>query len=196
LWQHEQNASDAGFLRIAGIDEAGRGPLAGPVVAACVCLRVDVLALFDGLTDSKKLAPRKRLYYADRIRKHALAYGIGTASVEEIDSLNILQATFLAMKRALAEVDGVDHLLVDGVWTIPGLTVKQTPIIRGDGSSYSIAAASVLAKVTRDQMMVEWAAKLPGYGFERHKGYPTQAHYEAIARLGVSEIHRQTFLKR
>lgn len=181
---------------ICGIDEAGRGPLAGPVVAAAVVLPGDCRILY--LNDSKKLSEKKREMLFDEIREKAAAYGIGMASPERIDVINILQATYEAMRQAVGrlEAQGVvpDVLLNDAV-TIPGLNVKQVPIVKGDAKSLSIAAASILAKVTRDRMMAEYDKLYPAYGFARHKGYGTATHIEALRVHGPCPIHRRSFLK-
>lgn len=178
---------------VAGVDEAGRGPLAGPVFAAAVILPDDVV--IDGINDSKKLSAKKRDELFDIIKEKAASYSICAVSSARIDEINILQATFQAMRGA---VDGLDikpgYVLVDGNKS-PGLSIAHEPVIKGDSKSMSIAAASILAKVSRDRYMCKMAEKYPGYGFEKHKGYGTKAHYEAIARLGICEIHRKSFLK-
>jgi len=193
LWEIERGLLADGYKAICGIDEAGRGPLAGPVFAAAVVLPfgIDI----PGLNDSKKLseAMRKKLY--DIIVKKALAYGIGTADHKEVDEINILNATFLAMKRAAENITiRPDFALIDGNRD-PGLTIKSKCIVGGDGKSASIAAASILAKVSRDALMIELAEKYPQYGFEKHKGYGTKMHYQKLDEFGASEIHRATFLK-
>lgn len=179
---------------ICGVDEAGRGPLAGPVCAAAVILPRDLE--IPGLTDSKKLTDKKRRELFPIIKEQAIAYGIGFASEQEIDEINILQATFLAMQRAIDQLEGkADLALIDGNrqkdFGLPAVTV-----VKGDSLSASIAAASVLAKVTRDDLMLEMAETYPEYGFEIHKGYGTKAHYEALRKYGASPIHRQSFLKK
>jgi len=183
---------------VIGVDEAGRGPLAGPVVAACALLReyADELGAVD---DSKKLTEKKRESLYDSILKH-FAVGIGMATVAEIDALNILNATFLAMRRAIAElgktVDPAKALvLVDGNFTIKDCPLQQEALVKGDGASLAIAAASIVAKVTRDRIMTAEEARFPGYGFAKHKGYGTKEHIRAIHALGACEIHRETFLK-
>lgn len=193
MWEIEDELFTQGFGCIAGVDEAGRGPLAGPVCAAAVILPKDLQ--IPGLNDSKKLSDKKRRELMPIIKERALAYGIAFASEEEIDEINILQATFLAMKRALAQLRvRPDLALIDGNReTDFGLPVKT--VIHGDGLSANIAAASVLAKVTRDDYMVALSQQYPGYGFEIHKGYGTKAHYAAIRELGISPVHRKTFLK-
>lgn len=180
---------------VAGIDEAGRGPLAGPVVAACVVLPKRAHPKLKGLTDSKQLKPAQRDHYYDRLVEVAVAIGVGEASCQEIDALNILQATFLAMRRALDQIERADHVLVDGNRPIPSLLIPQQAIVKGDGLSLSIAAASVIAKVTRDRALERLHAEYPHYGFDSHKGYGTKAHYAAIAEHGLSPHHRLTFLK-
>ena len=179
---------------VCGIDEAGRGPLAGPVCAAAVMLDPD--HTIEGLNDSKKLSEKKREFLYEEIIKHSLAYGIAMATREEIDEINILQATFLAMNRAFDKLAvRPDAALVDGNRD-PHLPCETTCIIKGDSLSGSIAAASILAKVTRDRLMVELAAEYPEYRFEVHKGYPTKMHRELILQYGPSAIHRRSFLKK
>lgn len=177
--------------RVAGVDEAGRGPLAGPVVAAAVIL--DPGRPIAGLDDSKRLAPAERERLAGQIRRRALAWAVGRAEAEEIDRLNILQATFLAMRRAVAALDPApDYALVDGNrW--PGLPCPGEPVVGGDGKVAAIAAASILAKTVRDAEMASLDRRYPGYGFAAHKGYPTPAHLEALRRLGPCPEHRRSF---
>jgi ribonuclease HII len=176
---------------LAGVDEVGRGPLAGPVVAAAVIL--DPRRPIEGLADSKLLTPARRLELAARIRTRAIAWAIGRAEVEEIDRLNILQATLLAMRRAVAGLpEPPQRALVDGN-RCPVLPCAAEAVIRGDVSVPVISAASILAKVVRDQEMVDFDTIYPGYGFASHKGYPTPQHLEALARLGVTPIHRRSF---
>ena len=183
-----------GFTAVCGIDEAGRGPLAGPVVAAAVILPEDIQ--LPGVNDSKKITEKKREILFDFVKEHALAYGIGEASETEIDEINILQATFLAMRRAVEALQiPADYALVDGN-RIQGLPVPAETVIGGDGKVLSIAAASILAKVTRDRYMRDMAAQYPEYGFEKHKGYGTKAHYAAIEQYGICPLHRKTFLKK
>lgn len=180
-----------GVSEIAGVDEVGVGPLAGPVVAAAVILPPHVLVA--GVDDSKRLSARQRARAAVGIREVAVAIAIGTATVEEIDRHNILQASLLAMQRAvLALPRPAAHLLVDAR-TVPAVPMPQQAIIRGDQRSLSIAAASIIAKLYRDDLMAELAGEYPGYGFEAHNGYPTPAHLEALARLGPCPIHRRSF---
>lgn len=194
LWEIEKTWADRGFHAICGIDEAGRGPLAGPVCAAAVILPEGLE--IPGLNDSKKLTDKKRRELFPIIEAQALAYGIGWASQEEIDDINILQATFLAMSRAVEQLNiRPDLALVDGN-RAPTLDLPVETVVKGDSLSASIAAASVLAKVSRDDVMLRMAEEYPGYGFEVHKGYGTKAHYEALRTFGPSPIHRRTFLKK
>ncbi len=191
---YENEKYNEGYKIICGVDEAGRGPLAGPVYAAAVILEKG--QTIEGVNDSKKLSEKKRELLFDKIINECKDYSIGTASEKEIDELNILQATFLAMKRA---VDGLsikpDCALVDGN-QIPILDCDVTTVVKGDAKSESIAAASILAKVSRDRYMLEMAEKYPQYGFEKHKGYGTKLHYEMIEKYGICDIHRKTFLKK
>lgn len=187
----EERARARGFRTVAGIDEAGRGPLAGPVVAAAVVLPGE----FDlpGLTDSKKLSEKKREALYPLIRQQARAVGIGVASAGEIDRINILQATLLAMQRALARLDvRPDHLLIDGITPLP-VAISQETLKKGDSRSLSVAAASVVAKVVRDRIMLSLDRQMPGYGFAGHKGYGTEQHRRAIAALGPTAQHRKSF---
>lgn len=202
LLDHEREAWQAGSARVAGIDEAGRGPLAGPVVAAAVLfdrtwLEREADGALKGLNDSKQLSPSRRELFFARLTsddwRAVVSYGVAEASVEEIDALNILRATHLAMRRAVEKIaGGVDLALVDGL-PVHGLPVPHKAIVKGDASSLSIAAASVLAKVTRDHLMVALDAQYPGYGFAAHKGYGTAAHLKALAQLGPSPVHRRSF---
>lgn len=176
---------------IAGVDEAGRGPLAGPVVAACVLL--DPRRPIDGLADSKVLSPARREALAAVIREHALAWAVGEASVAEIDALNILRATLLAMSRAVDALSvSPDEVLVDGLHC-PVVACRARAVVRGDATVPSISAASILAKTFRDATMVQLHVHHPGYGFDRHKGYPTADHVEALRRLGPIDAHRRSF---
>ena len=194
LWEIENGCFAEGYNIICGVDEAGRGPLAGPVCAAAVILPAN--AVIPGLNDSKKLTDKKRRELMLVIKEMALGYGIAFADEKEIDEINILQATYLAMKRAIDMLPmKPDLALVDGNRAGDfGLPVKT--VVKGDSLSASIAAASVLAKVTRDDLMLTLAEKYPQYGFEVHKGYGTKAHYAALTEHGPSEIHRMTFLKK
>lgn len=190
----ENEYREKGFNEICGVDEAGRGPLAGPVYAAAVILPSD--CVIEGLNDSKKLTEKKREALFDEIKEKALAYGIASADEKEIDEINILNATFLAMKRAIASLSvRPDLALIDGNQK-PHTDIEEVTVIKGDAKSMSIAAASVLAKVSRDRFMLEMAEKYPQYEFARHKGYGTKLHYEKIAQYGVCDIHRRTFLKK
>ena len=191
LWEIEKTWADRGFHAICGIDEAGRGPLAGPVCAAAVILPEGLE--IPGLNDSKKLTDKKRRELFPIIEEQALAYGIGWASQEEIDDINILQATFLAMSRAVEQLNiRPDLALVDGN-RAPTLDLPVETVVKGDSLSASIAAASVLAKVSRDDVMLRMAEEYPGYGFEVHKGYGTKAHYEALRTFGPSPITAEPF---
>jgi ribonuclease HII len=191
--KYENEAIQNGYEIVCGVDEAGRGPLAGPVCAAVVILPKGHIV--EGVNDSKKLSEKKREVLFDKIIEEALDYSIATASAQEIDEINILQATFLAMKRA---VDGLkikpDLAMIDGNRE-PCLDIPMQTIIKGDGKSASIACASILAKVTRDRYMLEIAKQYPQYQFEKHKGYGTKLHYEMLDTYGPCEIHRQSFLK-
>ena len=194
MWEIENSHYEKGIVTICGVDEAGRGPLAGPVCAAAVILPAGLV--IPGLDDSKKLTDKRRRELFPVIQENALAYGIAFASHEEIDQINILQATFLAMERALAQLKIRPELaLIDGNRQKDfGINVET--VVKGDSRSANIAAASVLAKVTRDIYMEEMAQQYPQYGFEIHKGYGTKAHYEALRQHGPSPIHRMTFLKK
>ena len=193
LWLYEREAFDAGIRLICGVDEAGRGPLAGPVCAAAVILPPGLE--IPGLNDSKKLTDKKRRELYDIMIEQAVSYGIAFASEQEIDEINILQATFLAMRRAMDQLRvRPDIALIDGNReTDFGLPVQT--IVKGDSLSANIAAASILAKVTRDRFMLEMDEKYPQYGFATHKGYGTRAHYAALREFGPCPIHRRTFLK-
>ena len=194
MWEIENSLYANGYQVICGVDEAGRGPLAGPVCAAAVILPANLE--IPGLNDSKKLTDKKRRELFPIIKEQAIAYGIGLASHEEIDEINILQATFLAMERAMAQLEGkADMALIDGNREKDfGLPVRT--VVKGDSRSANIAAASVLAKVTRDDIMMAYAQEYPQYRFDVHKGYGTKAHYEALREHGPSPIHRMTFLKK
>ncbi len=194
MWEIENSYFSEEVRVICGVDEAGRGPLAGPVCAAAVILPADLE--IPGLTDSKKLTDKKRRELFPVIQEKAIAYGIGFASEQEIDEINILQATFLAMQRALDQLSvKPDLALIDGNREKDfGIPVKT--VVKGDSLSANIAAASILAKVSRDNLMEEMAKSYPQYGFEIHKGYGTKAHYAALREFGPSPIHRMTFLKK
>lgn len=190
---YENRARNNGYSIICGVDEAGRGPLAGPVYAAAVVLKKG--QIIEGVNDSKKLLEKKREALFDKIINEAEDFSIASASAREIDEYNILNATFLAMKRA---VDGLktkpEYAMIDGN-RLPPLDIPAETIVKGDAKSLSIAAASILAKVSRDRYMLEMAEKYPQYQFEKHKGYGTKLHYEMLDKYGPCEIHRQTFLK-
>jgi ribonuclease HII len=191
LWKFENEFRARGFARIAGVDEAGRGPLAGPVVSAAVILPDDFDA--PGVNDSKKLTPRKRDRLYDQILEGATAVGVGIVDHLQIDRINILRAALRSMAQAAGKLDPApDFLLIDGTFTAP-VETPQKAIPKGDSLSISIAAASIIAKVTRDRLMADYHTRYPEYGFDRHKGYPTRAHKEAIASCGISPIHRLTF---
>ena len=194
LWTLENEIYGEGYSLLCGVDEAGRGPLAGPVCAAAVILpRGFVLA---GLDDSKKLTEKKREALFNPIREAAISYGVAFASVEEIETLNILNATFLAMNRAIEQLSPAPELaLIDGNRNT-GIRFPSRCVVKGDARCADIAAASVLAKVTRDRYMLEMAEKYPEYRFEQHKGYGTALHYEALREYGPSPIHRMSFLKK
>ncbi len=195
LWNFEHAAMEEGFSLICGVDEAGRGPLAGPVCAAAVILPPDLE--LEGLNDSKKLSEKRREALYPLICEQALAYGIAFASEQEIDELNILQATFLAMRRAVEQLgQKPDLALVDGNREPDFGDIPVRTIVKGDSRSANIAAASILAKVTRDRFMLEQDAVYPQYGFAVHKGYGTQKHYAALREFGPCPIHRRSFLKK
>lgn len=192
-WAYEKELFNQGINIIGGVDEVGRGPLNGPVVTACVVLPQDFI--LEGLTDSKKLTEKKRDQYYDYIIKHAVAYATGECSPEEIDKYNILEATKLAMKRAIDKVKEqikLEYVLIDGNMKL-NLELPYQSIVKGDAKSISIAAASVVAKVTRDRMMYELDKKYPEYGYGKHKGYPTKAHLEAIKKYGLIDGYRKSY---
>lgn len=194
IWEFEHACYERGFSVVCGVDEAGRGPLAGPVCAAAVILPPDVE--IPGLDDSKKLSDKKRRELFPIIKEKAVAYGIGLADEKEIDDINILQATYLAMERAIAQLSvKPEFALVDGN-RAKDFGVPLETVVHGDSRSASIAAASILAKVTRDDIMLKLAEEYPKYGFEIHKGYGTKAHYEALREYGACPIHRMSFLKK
>ena len=182
-----------GYMAICGIDEVGRGPLAGPVVAGAVILPKDDMILY--LNDSKQLTAAKRDELYDVIRERAVAYAVGIVDHVRIDEINILQATYEAMRSAIMNLAVKPDILLNDAVTIPGVDIRQVPIIKGDAKSCSIAAASIIAKVTRDRMMEEMDEKYPGYGFASNKGYGSAEHIKAIKELGPSTIHRRTFIK-
>ena len=194
LWELENEIYAEGFSLICGVDEAGRGPLAGPVYASAVILPRD--AVIEGLNDSKKLTEKKREALFDVITERALTYGIASASVEEIEKLNILNATFLAMNRAIDKLDPIPELaLIDGNRST-GIAMPSRCVVKGDSRCADIAAASILAKVSRDRYMLTLAEKYPQYHFEQHKGYGTKLHYEALREYGPSPEHRPSFLRK
>lgn len=178
---------------LCGIDEVGRGPLAGPVVAGAVILPRDCQILY--LNDSKKLSEKKREALFLEIKEKAVAYAVGVIGAEKVDEINILQATYEAMKLAVSKLGTQPQVLLNDAVTIPGLPMEQVPIIKGDAKSVSIAAASVLAKVTRDHMMEEYDTLFPQYGFAKHKGYGTAVHISALKEYGPCPIHRRSFIK-
>ena len=194
LWQIERSLFEKGYTNICGVDEAGRGPLAGPVFAAAVILPPNLE--IDGLNDSKKLSEKKREALFDIICEKAIAFGIAESSETEIDDINILRASLLAMKKAVDKLKvPADYILVDGNQIFDAGAPMQY-VIKGDSLSANIAAASILAKVSRDRFMLEMAEKYPEYMFEKHKGYGTKLHYEMLEKYGPCEIHRKTFLKK
>ncbi len=182
------------YAYICGVDEAGRGPLAGPVVAGAVILPKDCRILY--LNDSKKVPEKRRERLFSEIREKAVAYGVGIVSPARIDEINILQATYEAMRLAIGQLAVKPQILLNDAVTIPGVEIRQVPIIKGDAKSVSIAAASILAKVTRDRIMREYDGLYPEYGFAKHKGYGTQAHIRALLEYGPCPIHRKTFIKK
>ena len=191
---YERQGYAAGFTRIAGIDEVGRGPLAGPVLACAMILPQD--CLIEGIKDSKKLSPQKREVLAAQIKAQAVDWAVGMADAAEVDTVNILNATKLAMQRAVAGLSTLPGcLLIDGKDTLSS-PIPQQAIIGGDGKSITIAAASIVAKVMRDALMLEYHVLYPGYGFDKHKGYGTKAHREAIRQNGLCPIHRRSFMKK
>ena len=193
-FSYENEAKKKGYNNICGVDEAGRGPLAGPVCAAAVILP-DGLQI-EGLNDSKKISEKKREELYDIITREALAYSVAYGTLEEIEEYNILNATFLAMNRAIEGLSvSPDFALIDGNRVPKGIKIPCETVIKGDAKSASIAAASILAKVTRDRLLIEYDKKYPQYNFKKHKGYGTKEHYEKIAEYGVSEVHRLSFLK-
>ena len=194
-YEYENAARSQGFKTVCGVDEAGRGPLAGPVCAAAVILPEG--ALIEGLDDSKKLSEKRREELFEKIVKTATAYSVAFASVEEIEEHNILGATFIAMNRA---IDGLnitpDFAIIDGNKIPVGIKVAAEVVVKGDGKSMSVAAASILAKVSRDRLMYEYDEKYPNYGFAKHKGYGTKLHTEMILKYGPTECHRMSFLRK
>ena len=193
--EYEKAAFHSGFKFICGVDEAGRGPLAGPVCAAAVILPQDIE--IEGLNDSKKLSEKKREALFDVICEKATAYSIAYGSLEEIEELNILEATYLAMNRAIEGLPiTADYALIDGNRVPKGIKIPCETVVKGDAKSSSIAAASILAKVTRDRLLLEYDEKYPEYNFKKHKGYGTKEHTDLILKYGPCEIHRLSFLKK
>lgn len=190
LKQYEKEYEHLGY--VCGIDEVGRGPFAGPVVACAVILPKDCNILY--INDSKKLSEKRREELYDIIIKEAVAYGIGIKDNNRIDEINILQATYEAMREAISNLSVKPDVLLNDAVTIPGVDIKQVPIIKGDAKSISIGAASIVAKVTRDRMMAEFDEKYPGYEFAKNKGYGTTAHIEGLKKYGPCEIHRRSFI--
>ena len=193
-YEYELKAQVGGYKYICGVDEAGRGPLAGPVYAAAVILPQGLV--IDGLNDSKKLSEKKREQLYDKVIENAVAWSVGVADEKEIDELNILQATYLAMRRAVEGLSvSADYALIDGN-RLPPLAIDGETVIKGDSLSMSIAAASIIAKVTRDRFMLELDKEYPEYRFAKHKGYGTALHYEMLEKYGISKVHRRSFLKK
>lgn len=194
LWEYEQMAEKNGYSSVAGVDEAGRGPLAGPVFAACVILPKG--CIIEGINDSKKLSEKKRELLFDVIVEKAIAYNIASVDENTIDEINILNATHLAMNEAVNGMSILpDYVLIDGN-SIKNMTLPYETVVKGDAKSISIAAASILAKVSRDRYIKEISTLYPEYSFEKHKGYGTKAHVEAVLKYGPCQIHRKTFLKK
>lgn len=191
-WEYEEKAWANGYSSVCGVDEAGRGPVAGPVCAAAVILPAGIV--IEGLNDSKKLSEKKREKLFDEITENALAWSVSLVDERVIDEINILQATYEAMRQAIAKLDPAPQILLNDAVTIPQVAIPQVPIIKGDAKSVSIAAASILAKVTRDHMMEEYDKEYPEYGFAKHKGYGTAAHIAALKEFGPTPIHRRTFI--
>ena len=193
-FSYETAARQKGFKYVCGVDEAGRGPLAGPVCAAAVILPAD--AVIEGLNDSKKLSEKKREALYDVITEKALAYSVAFGTLEEIEEHNILNATYFAMNRAIEGLSlKADYALIDGNRVPNGIKIECETVVKGDSKSASIAAASILAKVTRDRLLLEYDKQYPQYNFKKHKGYGTKEHYEAIEKYGVCKVHRLSFLK-
>lgn len=189
----DQNVQETGsYILICGIDEAGRGPLAGPVTAGAVILPPDHDILY--VNDSKKLSPKKRDLLYGQITDEAVSWAAASVSPRRIDEINILQATYEAMRAAVAQLDPAPSVLVNDAVTIPGISIRQIPVVKGDARCISIAAASILAKVTRDRYMTDLDVKYPEYGFAKHKGYGTKAHIEALRKYGPCPEHRRTFI--
>lgn len=192
-FSYENNLKLKGFKLVCGVDEAGRGPLAGPVYAAACILPSDIV--IEGLNDSKKISEKKREALYDIIIENAVDYCVATASVEEIEEFNILNATYLAMTRAVQGLKAVDYCLIDGNRIPPQLMGNSEAVVKGDSKSFSISAASILAKVSRDRYLLELDKEYPMYNFKKHKGYGTKEHMDLIRQYGVSPVHRKSFLK-
>ncbi len=193
-FSYEQSAVSKGYKYVCGVDEAGRGPLAGPVCAAAVILPNDIE--IEGLNDSKKLTEKRREALFPIICEKAIAYSVAFGSIEEIEKYNILEATFIAMNRAINSLEiKSDYALIDGNRVPKGIEIPCETIVKGDSKSASVAAASILAKVTRDRLLLEYDKEFPQYGFAKHKGYGTAAHYKAISEFGICKYHRPSFLK-
>lgn len=194
--QYEKSLIENGFSLIAGVDEVGRGCLAGPVVSCCVIMPLEKDFIINGITDSKKLTPLKREQLYNQILKTCISYKISSVDNDTIDKINILNATKLSMENAIKSIPITpDHILIDAI-SLDNIKIKQTPIIKGDFFSYSIACASILAKVWRDKLMVDMDLKIPGYDFAKHKGYGTKLHMKALTSLGISVLHRKSFCKK
>lgn len=194
LYRIEDELHKKGIELVGGTDEAGRGPLAGPVVAACVILKPDVF--IDHLNDSKKLSEKRREEVFKEIVENALSIGVGLSDVAEIDEINILQADYRAMKRAIAAMKTKPQFVIGDAVKIPDLGIDQNPLVKADAKVAAVAAASIIAKVTRDYIMRVYDSVVPEYGFAKHKAYGTKAHYEAIEKYGILPIHRRTFLQK
>ncbi|HBK02026.1 MAG TPA: ribonuclease HII [Clostridiales bacterium] len=190
---YENELKEQGYKLIAGVDEVGRGPLAGPVVCAAVVMPLDDKLLIDGVDDSKKVSEKKRKILAEEIKKRAVSYKICQVEADEIDELNILNATIKCMQEAVKGLEHCDSVIVDAVKT--EFCVPSLSVIKGDAKSYNVGAASIIAKVYRDTLMENYALEYPEYGFEKHKGYGTKAHIDAIKKYGPCPIHRKTFIK-
>ena len=194
-YSYELKAKEKGYNVVCGVDEAGRGPLAGPVCAAAVILPEGLI--IEGLDDSKKLTGKKREKLFDVIIQNAVSYSVAFGTVEEIEQYNILNATFIAMNKAIEGLNKrPDYALIDGNRVPKGITIDCETVVKGDSKSMSVAAASVLAKVTRDRLLLRYAEMYPQYGFEKHKGYGTAAHYEAVKKYGLCPVHRLSFFKK
>ena len=191
-WEYEEKAWANGYDSVCGVDEAGRGPVAGPVCAAAVILPAGIV--IEGLNDSKKLSEKKREKLFDEITENALAWSVSLVDERVIDEINILQATYEAMRQAIEKLNPQPAVLLNDAVRIPQVAIQQVPIIKGDAKSVSIAAASIVAKVTRDRMMEQYEEVFPGYGFARNKGYGSKEHIEALQIMGPTAIHRRSFI--